>query len=111
MLESAGARGAPWVSLGMDTNRYGHHLPIGLPAYKLRIGFTPLPWEPSGREVARPLSFEVFEDGLFFFSYEGAGLAGQLFTRRGLVLSPVIDGDGMHHICNTIIKVMAQISI
>ncbi|HEX7897485.1 MAG TPA: GNAT family N-acetyltransferase [Planctomycetota bacterium] len=88
VLERAAAHDAPWVSLGMDTNRYGHHLPLGLPAYKLRIGFTPLPWEPSGREVARPVSFEVFEDGLFFFGYEGAGLTGQLFTREAPDLRP-----------------------
>lgn len=88
VLERAAERGAPWVSLGMDTNRYGHHLPIGLPAYKLRIGFTPLPWEPSGREVARPASFDVFEDGLFFFSYDGAGISGQLFTRETPDLRP-----------------------
>jgi hypothetical protein len=74
----------------MDTNRYGHHLPLGLPAYKLRIGFTPLPWEPSGREVARPGSFDVFEDGLFFFSYEGSGLAGHLFTREKPDLRPFL---------------------
>ena len=88
VLERAAARRSPWVSLGMDTNRYGHHLPLGLPAYKLRIGFTPLPWEPSGREVARPASFDVFEDGLFFFSYEGEGLRGHLFTRETPDLRP-----------------------
>lgn len=88
VLERAAARRSPWVSLGMDTNRYGHHLPLGLPAYKLRIGFTPQPWEPSGREVARPASFDVFEDGLFFFSYEGSGLRGQLFTREAPDLRP-----------------------
>ena len=76
------------LSLGMDTNRYGHHLPLGLAAYKLRIGFTPLPWEPSGREVMRVLSFDVFENGLFFYSYEGRGLVGNLFTRGEADLHP-----------------------
>ena len=78
----------PALSLGMDTNRYGHHLPIGLPAYKLRIGFTPLPWEPAGREVATFQSFELFEKGLFFYSYEGRGIVGNLFTREEPDLRP-----------------------
>lgn len=80
--------GVETLSLGMDTNRYGHHLPLGLAAYKLRIGFTPLPWEPSGRELLKVQSFDVFEDGLFFYSYEGRGLAGNLFTRGEADLRP-----------------------
>ena len=76
------------LSLGMDTNRYGHHLPLGLAAYKLRIGFTPLPWEPAGREVAAFQSFDVFEKGLFFYGFEGRGLAGHLFTRGEPDLRP-----------------------
>jgi hypothetical protein len=78
----------PVLSLGMDTNRYGHHLAIGLPAYKLRIGFTPLPWEPAGRELAKFQRFEVFEKGLFFYSYEGRGMVGNLFTREEPDLRP-----------------------
>jgi hypothetical protein len=76
------------LSLGMDTNRYGHHLPLGLAAYKLRIGFTPHPWEPAGHEVMRILSFKVFEGGLFFYSYEGRGIVGNLFTRGEPDLRP-----------------------
>lgn len=87
-LERAAARGVPYVSLGMDTNRYGHHLALGIASYKLRIGFTPLPWEPAGREVARPADLSVFERGLFFYSYEGRGLAGNLFTRDEPDLRP-----------------------
>jgi hypothetical protein len=88
-IERSAERGYPWISLGMDTNRYGHHLPLGLPAYKLRIGFTPLPWEPSGRELARPARFDVFEDGLFFFAYgDGGGLEGHLFARGEPDLRP-----------------------
>ena len=80
--------GVPTLSLGMDTNRYGHHLPLGLAAYKLRIGFTPQPWEPAGREVAKVQSFDAFRDGLFFYSYEGRGLVGNLFTRGEPDLRP-----------------------
>jgi hypothetical protein len=87
-LERAAEAAAPFVSLGMDTNRYGHHLSLGLPAYKLRMGFAPKPWEPSGRETARPAAFDVFEEGLFFYSYEGDGLAGNLFTRGEPDLRP-----------------------
>lgn len=83
VIERSAERRDPWVSLGMDTNRYGHHLPLGLPAYKLRIGFAPLPWEPSGRELAKPARFEVFEKGLFFFAYAaGGGLEGHWFSRE-----------------------------
>jgi hypothetical protein len=78
----------PVLSLGMDTNRYGHHLPAGLPAYKLRIGFTPLPWEPAGRELVKFQRFDVFEKGLFFYSYEGRGIVGNLFTRGEPDLRP-----------------------
>jgi hypothetical protein len=78
----------PVLSLGMDTNRYGHHLALGLPAYKLRIGFTPLPWEPAGRELVKFQRFEVFEKGLFFYSYEGRGIVGNLFTREEPDLRP-----------------------
>jgi hypothetical protein len=81
-------RRVPALSLGMDTNRYGHHLAFGLPAYKLRIGFTPFPWEPAGREVASFRRFDVFEKGLFFYSYEGRGLVGNLFTRGDPDLRP-----------------------
>jgi hypothetical protein len=81
-------RRAPALSLGMDTNRYGHHLPMGLPAYKLRIGFTPLPWEPAGREILKVQRFDPFEKGLFFYSYEGRGIVGNLFTREEPDLRP-----------------------
>ena len=87
-LERAAQRRVPRVSLGMDTNRYGHHLPLGLAPYKLRMGFTPSAWEPSGRETSRAAAFDVFEEGLFFFSYEGAGLVGNLFTRGEPDLRP-----------------------
>jgi hypothetical protein len=80
--------GRPLLSLGMDTNRYGHHLGLGLPAYKLRIGFTPAPWEPSGRELLRIQSFEVFEAGLFFYVFGAEGLEGRLFTRGEPDLRP-----------------------
>ena len=87
-MERAGELGLPWVTLGMDTNRYGHHLPLGLPAYKLRIGFTPIAWEPAGRELVRVARFDVFEEGLFFYSYVGDGLEGHLFTRGEPDLRP-----------------------
>jgi hypothetical protein len=87
-IERCTRRRVPALSLGMDTNRYGHHLPVGLPAYKLRIGFTPLPWEPAGRELAKFQRFEVFEKGLFFYSYEGRGIVGNLFTREEPDLRP-----------------------
>jgi hypothetical protein len=93
VLERAAEASVPWVSLGMDTNRYGHHLPLGLPPYKLRMGFTPRAWEPSGREVARPAAFDVFEEGLFFYSYEGGGLVGNLYTRGEPDLRPF-----QHHV-------------
>ena len=87
-IERCVQRRVPALSLGMDTNRYGHHLPVGLPAYKLRIGFTPLPWEPAGREITKFQRFERFERGLFFYSYEGRGIVGNLFTREEPDLRP-----------------------
>jgi hypothetical protein len=88
VIERCVKRRVPALSLGMDTNRYGHHLAIGLPAYKLRIGFTPLPWEPAGRELLRIQNFDRFERGLFFYSYDGRGLVGNLFTREEPDLRP-----------------------
>lgn len=87
-IDRCAKRRVPALSLGMDTNRYGHHLAIGLPAYKLRIGFTPFPWEPAGRELLRIQSFDRFERGLFFYSYEGRGIVGNLFTREEPDLRP-----------------------
>jgi hypothetical protein len=87
-IDRCARRRVPALSLGMDTNRYGHHLPMGLPAYKLRIGFTPLPWEPAGRELVKIQRFDVFEKGLFFYSYEGRGIVGNLFTRGEPDLRP-----------------------
>jgi len=87
-IERCARRRVPALSLGMDTNRYGHHLPMGLPAYKLRIGFTPLPWEPAGRELVKFQRFDLFEKGLFFYSYEGRGIVGNLFTREEPDLRP-----------------------
>jgi len=81
VIARAAEEGFPLVSLGRDTNRYGHHLPLGLPAYKLRLGFTPSPYEPAGRELASVRNFDVFEKGLFFYAYRGDGLEGCLFTR------------------------------
>ena len=88
VIERCARRRVPALSLGMDTNRYGHHLPMGLPAYKLRIGFTPLPWEPAGRELVKFQRFDLFEKGLFFYSYEGRGIVGNLFTRGEPDLRP-----------------------
>ena len=87
-IERCIRRRAGALSLGMDTNRYGHHLPLGLPAYKLRIGFTPLAWEPAGREIMKIQNFDLFEKGLFFYSYEGRGIAGNLYTRGEPDLRP-----------------------
>jgi hypothetical protein len=87
-IERCARRGVPALSLGMDTNRYGHHLPMGLPAYKLRIGFTPLPWEPAGRELVKFQRFDRFEKGLFYYSYEGRGIVGNLYTREEPDLRP-----------------------
>jgi len=87
-MERAAGRRCRAMSLGMDTNRYGHHLSMGLPAYKLRLGFTPLAWEPGGRELAKVQSFDVFEEGLFFYGYEGRGLVGRLFARGEPDLRP-----------------------
>jgi Acetyltransferase (GNAT) domain len=87
-IERCARRRVSVLSLGMDTNRYGHHLALGLPAYKLRIGFTPMPWEPAGRELLRIQNFDRFERGLFFYSYEGRELVGNLFTREEPDLRP-----------------------
>jgi hypothetical protein len=87
-IERCAAGRVPWLTLGMDTNRYGHHLPLGLAAYKLRIGFTPVPCEPAGRELVRVQGFDRFEKGLFFYSYDGPGLVGNLFTRGEPDLRP-----------------------
>lgn len=70
-----------FMSLGMDTNRYGHHLSPRLPAYKLRIGFTPAAYEPGGRELLTIRSFAPFEDGLLFYSYVRRGLVLNYFAR------------------------------
>ena len=87
-IDRCARRRVPALSLGMDTNRYGHHLSIGLPAYKLRIGFTPLAWEPAGRELLKIQRFDRFEKGLFFYSYQGRGIVGNLFTRGEPDLRP-----------------------
>ncbi len=87
-LERARGRGLPWLSLGMDTNRYGHHLSLGLPAYKLRLGFTPLAVESGGRELAKFQRWDVFEEGLFFWAYGEGGLVGEHFGRGAPDLRP-----------------------
>jgi hypothetical protein len=78
----------PLMSLGMDTNRYGHHLSLGLPAYKLRLGFAPAAYEPAGRELVRVQSFDVFGEGLFFYAYGGGWLEGHFFHRGEPDLRP-----------------------
>jgi len=89
-IDRCARRRVPALSLGMDTNRYGHHLALGLPAYKLRIGFTPLAWEPAGRELLKIQRFDRFEKGLFFYSYQGRGIVGNLFTRGPADLRPFL---------------------
>lgn len=81
-------RGLRMMSLGMDTNRYGHHLSLRLPAYKLRIGFMPLAHEPAGRELVKVQRFDAFEEGLFFYAYDGRGLVAHLFARGEPDLRP-----------------------
>ena len=76
------------MSLGMDTNRYGHHLSLHLPAYKLRLGFLPMAFDPAGRELIRVQSLKVFDRGLFFYSYDGEGMAGNLFPRGKVDVRP-----------------------
>jgi len=89
-IDRCARRRVPALSLGMDTNRYGHHLALGLPAYKLRLGFTPLAWEPAGRELMKIQRFDRFEKGLFFYSYQGRGIVGNLFTRGDPDLRPFL---------------------
>jgi hypothetical protein len=71
--------GKPEVSLGQDTNRYGHHLSLKLPAYKLRIGFAPRANERIQRLLIKPLRFDRFPDGLFFYGFGDDDLIGHLF--------------------------------
>jgi hypothetical protein len=87
-LQASIDRGCEWMSLGMDTNRYGHHLSLRLPPYKLRIGFTPVAYEPAGREAIRIASLEPFEEGLFFYGYRGEGLVGHYISRSDPDLRP-----------------------
>lgn len=75
-----------FLTLGVDTNRYGHHLSLGIAPYKLRIGFTPLPYEFGGRELLRIQSFARFEEGLFFYAYGPRGFTGHLFARDAATL-------------------------
>jgi hypothetical protein len=80
-LRAAIELGKPAMSLGRDTNLYGHHLSLRLPAYKLRIGFRPAPDEAGGRELLRIARMDRFERGAFFYSFDegGGGLRGELF--------------------------------
>jgi hypothetical protein len=96
VLERSIAKRHRALSLGMDTNRYGHHLSLRLPAYKLRIGFTPLAHEPGGRELTLFRRFDPFEEGLFFYAYptppatgaDDGGLVGHFFARGEPDLRP-----------------------
>ena len=80
--ERSAALGFKELSLGVDTNRYGHHLSLGLPPYKWRIGFRAEAYRPAGREWIKPLRFEPFEEGLFFYAFGEKGLVGHLFAPR-----------------------------
>ena len=71
-----------------SVEQHGHHLPLRLPAYKLRIGFTPIAWEPSGRELVRLQRLNVFEEGLFFYAYGKEGPEGHYFSRGEADLRP-----------------------
>lgn len=80
--------GARLMSLGMDTNRYGHHLSLHLPVYKLRLGFSPVAYEPAGRELMKVQSLDPFEHGLFFYAYGESDLVGQFVCRAQPDLRP-----------------------
>ncbi len=77
-----------FMSLGVDTNRYGHHLSLHLPAYKLRIGTAPMPYDPGGRELMKIQSFDPFPDGLFFYAFDDAKLVGHFFSKTEPDLRP-----------------------
>ncbi len=81
VLERSIAERNRYLSLGIDTNRYGHHLSLGIAPYKMRLGFTPCPYESGGWELMRIQSWEPFASGLFFYSWEDGRLVGNLFHR------------------------------
>ncbi len=62
--------------------------------YKLRIGFTPTAFEPAGRELVKVRAFDVFENGLFFYSYHQDWLMGQFFHREEPDLRPWLHHQG-----------------
>ncbi len=76
------------MSLGIDTNRYGHHLALGVAAYKLRVGFRPAAYEPGGRDLTLVRRFNAFAEGLFFYAYERRELIGHYFGREGADTRP-----------------------
>ena len=47
-IDRCARRRVPALSLGMDTNRYGHHLPRGCPPTSSGSGFTPCRGSPRG---------------------------------------------------------------
>ncbi len=83
-LEISAAAGFRELSLGVDTNRYGHHLAIGLPAYKWRLGFRAEPYPPGGEHWIRPVSLDPFKGGFFFYAFGPEGLEGRLYPKPGL---------------------------
>jgi hypothetical protein len=81
VIQKSAERRAKFMSLGVDTNRYGHHLSLHLPSYKLRLGYSPMPYDPGGTELMKIQSFAPFPDGLFFYAFENGRLEAHFFAR------------------------------
>lgn len=65
LADLAAARGRQWLSLGNDVNFYGSMVMPGLCAYKLRLGFRPVPADLLGNSSCRTVAERVTSvDGL-----------------------------------------------
>ncbi len=65
LVEISVAEGRARIGYGTDTNLYGHHLSMGLLAYKLSLGFTPMP--KGGLELTKFVRWTSLPEPIAFY--------------------------------------------
>ncbi|EKD62687.1 MAG: biotin carboxylase-like protein, partial [uncultured bacterium] len=73
-LDYASRQGYDEVSFGQDTNLYGTDLSIGLLAYKVKLGLTPVKANKTYSVTTYFLNFDDFDDPIMFFADKPGGL-------------------------------------
>lgn len=89
MMQEAYQSGKKKVSLGVDTNFYGYHMPPGVYKSKRSFGFSPYPYKKPGSHMFKVTDPSPFTDPYMFLSYDGSKnrLTNNIYLRSNKSIS------------------------